>query len=191
MKTALLVLTGLLAAATSPRAELKLGEVVPDVEFKAYDGKTYKLSDFRENSEKKTEGQVVVVYFQSEKCPAAIDAGVVKKISQGWTDPKAGVKFVALYAYGHDTEKNIEKYIAAHQLPYTNAWDAEKKLRDHFGAKQVNTTFVLDKTGKLVYRGAFAAMKGTKNATKETVLDAVKAAKDGSEAPKSDVKFAG
>ena len=52
MKTAFLVLAGLMVAATSPRAELTLGEVVPDVTFKAYDGKDYKLSDFRADTEK-------------------------------------------------------------------------------------------------------------------------------------------
>jgi peroxiredoxin len=191
MKTAFLVVAGLLVAATSPRAELKLGEVVPDVEFKAYDGKDYKLSDYRSNPEKKTEGQVVVVYFQSEHCPAAIDPALVKKITAPWNDPKAGVKVIALYAYAHDNEEGIKKYIDANKIPYTCAWDTEKKLRDHFGAKQVNTTFVLDKTGKLVYRGGFAVMKGTKNATKETVAEAVKAAKGGTEAPASDGKFAG
>jgi peroxiredoxin len=191
MRTAFLVVAGLLVAATSPRAELKLGEVVPDVEFKAYDGKDYKLSDYRSNPEKKTEGQVVVVYFQSEHCPAAIDPALVKKITTPWNDPKAGVKVISLYAYGHDNEEGIKKFIAANKIPYTCAWDAEKKLRDHFGAKQVNTTFVLDKSGKLVYRGGFAVMKGTKNATKETVSEAVKAAKDGTEAPGSDGKFAG
>jgi len=192
MKSTILVLTGLLVAAASPpRAELKLGEVVPDIEFKAYDGKEYKLSDYRANPDKKTEGQIVVVYFQSEHCPAAIDPELVKKITASWNDPKAGVKVVALFAYPNDNEKAIEKFIGAHKIPYTCAWDTEKKLRDHFGAKQVNTTYVLDKTGKLVYRGGFAAMKGTKTATKETVVEAVKAAKDGTEAPKSDGRFAG
>ena len=191
MKSALIVLATLALAAPAPRVELKLGEVVPDVSFKAYDGKEYKLSDFRDDAEKKTEGQVVVVYFQSEKCPAAIDPAVVKKITDPWNDAKAGVKFLALYAYGHDTEKNIEKFIKANGLPYVNAWDGERKLRDHFGAKQVNTTYVLDKAGKLIYRGGFAVMKGTKNATSETVVEAVKAAKTGSAAPKSDGRFAG
>ena len=191
MRLAAVALVGLLAVAASPRDELKLGEVVPDVKFKAYDGKEYQLSDFRANAEKKVEGQVVVIYFQSEKCPAAIDPALIKKISEPWNEAKNGVKFISLWAYGHDTEKNIEKFIGDQKFPYTCAWDTKLKLRDHFGAKQVNATFVLDKDGKLVYRGGFAVMKGTKEATKETVVEAVKAAKDGGEAPKSDARFAG
>ena len=62
---------------------------MPDVAMKAYDGKEYKLSDFRADAEKKREGQVVVVYFQSEKCPAAIDPDVIKKTTAAWVDPKS------------------------------------------------------------------------------------------------------
>src|SRR5690349_1871525 len=68
MRLALLALAGLVVAAAPPRVELKVGDIVSDIGFKAYDGKEYKLSDFRANAEKKTEGQVVVVYFQSEAC---------------------------------------------------------------------------------------------------------------------------
>ena len=191
MRLAATMLIGALALAAAPRAELKLGEVVPDATLKGYDGKEFKLSDFRADPEKKTEGQVVVVYFQSEKCPAAIPAAEIKKVSDAWNDPKSGVKFIAVYAYGHDTEKKIGEYISANGLAYSNVWDTEKKLKTHFGAKQVNTTFVLDKAGKLIYRGAFGTINRAKEVQKTTVVDAVKAAKEGTEAPKSDGKFAG
>ncbi len=190
MRVALVVVAGLCVAATSPRAELKLGEVVPDVAFKAYDGEAYKLSDFRADPEKKAEGQVVVVYFHSEHCPAQIPVDAVKKIADNWKDPKSGVKFLAFFAYPRDNEKRIGEYIQEHKLAYTCAWDTEKKLRDHFGAKQVNMTYVLDKNGKLVYRGGLAVMKG-KSVSKETVVEAVEAARKGTEAPKSDARFAG
>src|SRR5262245_39797420 len=138
MRFALLALAGLFVAATSPRAELTLGEVVPDVGFKAYDGKEYKLSDYRDNKEKKTDGQVTVIYFHSEKCPAQISVETIKKYAETWKDPKNGVKFLAFFAYAHDTEKTIKDYIEKNKLTYTCAWDTEKKLRDHMGAKQVN-----------------------------------------------------
>ena len=190
MRLAALALVGLCVAATSPRAELKLGEVVPDVSFKAYDGKEYKLSDFRANAENKTDGQVVVIYFHSEKCPAQIPVATVKKIADQWKDAKEGVKFLAFFAYGHDNEKRIKEYIDENKLGYTCAWDTEKKLKEHLGAKQVNTTFVLDKNGKLIYRGGLLEIK-KRQVTKELVTEAVKAAKEGGEAPKSDSNFAG
>ncbi|HEU4338469.1 MAG TPA: redoxin domain-containing protein [Planctomycetota bacterium] len=191
MRFALLALAGLVVAAAPPRVELKVGEVVPDIAFKAYDGKDYRLSDFRANAEKKTEGQVVVVYFQSEACPFQIDPEVLKKVVEPWNDGKEGVKVITFFSDRKDTEKRIEAYIEKHKLPYTCAWDEEKKLKDHFGAKKVNTTYVLDKTGKLVYWGGFAVMKNTKEMEKATVVDAVKAAKEGTAAPKSGGKVVG
>jgi peroxiredoxin len=191
MRIAMLALAGLCLAATPPRKELKLGEVVPDVGFKAYDGKEYKLSDFRDNKEKKFDGQVVVLYFHSEKCPVQIPVETLKKYTDPWKDPKNGVKFLAFFAYGHDNEKRIGEFIEENKLSYTCTWDTEKKLRDHFGAKQVNMTFVLDKTGKLIYRGGFLEFKKGGVVSKETVVEAVKAAKEGAAAPKSDGRFAG
>jgi len=191
MKAFALALMGLFAVAAGPKDELKLGEAVPDVTMKDYDGKEIKLSDLRADPAAKREGQVVVVYFQSEKCPAAILPSEVLKVASAWSDPKAGVKFVAVYAYAHDTEQTIAKFIKENKLAYANVWDTDKKLRDHFGAKQVNTTFVLNKEGKLVYRGAFGAVNKKREVTKATVAEAVEAAKKGTEAPKSDGRFAG
>jgi len=190
MRLAFLALAGLIVAAAPPRGELTLGEVVPDVTFKAYDDKEYKLSDFRADADKKTEGQVTVIYFHSEKCPAQIPVATVKKVADAWKDPKSGVKFLAFFAYGHDNEARIKEYIGENKLEYTCAWDTEKKLRDHFGAKQVNTTFVLDKNGKLIYRGGLLEIK-RKQVTKDLVNEAVKAAQGKGEAPKSDGNFAG
>lgn len=191
MRLAMVLVAGLCVAAATPRADLKLGDVVPDVAFKAYDGKEYKLSDYRADAARKSEGQVVVVYWQSEKCPDQIAPATVKKIADAWADPKAGVKFVALWAYARDSEPRIGEYIKENKLEYTCAWDAEKKLRDHFGAKRVNQTFVLDKAGKLVYRGPFVEFKRGGEVANETVVEAVKAAMEGKEAPKSDGRFAG
>ena len=185
-------LLSLLVLAAAPRGDLKLGAVVPDITFTAYDEKEYKLSDFRANAEKKTKGQVVVVYFQSKACPFAIDPGVVNKIIEPFNDPKNGVKFFSIWTDKWDQKKDIEKYIAKHEMKYTCVFDKpERKLRDHFGAKQVNATFVMDKTGKLVYRGGLADMKGTSKVIKNTVIEAVKAAKGGTKAPESDRDFEG
>jgi peroxiredoxin len=191
MKLTAMVVLSALALAAAPRAELKLGEVVPDVSLTGYDGKEIKLTDFRADPEKKSPGQVVVVYFQSEKCPAAIPAEEIRKVADAWNDPKAGVRFIAIYAYGHDTEKGIGEYVQKHKLGYTNVWDTEKKLRDHFGAQQVNATFVLNKEGKLIYRGAFGTVNRERAVQKATVAEAVKAAMTGAPAPKSDGRFAG
>jgi len=190
MRLAALALVGLCVAAAPARLDVKLGEVVPDIAFKGYDDKEYKLSDFRADAEKKTEGQVVVVYFHSEHCPAQIPVDAVKKVAEQWADPKNGVKFLAFFTYQGDNQKAIGEYITKNSLSYTCSWDTEKKLRGHFGAKQVNATYVLDKNGKLIYHGGLFQMKG-KTVEKEIVVEAVKAAKEGTAAPKSGTPFMG
>ena len=69
-------------------------------------------------------------------------------------------------------------------LIFAGARDS-KKNKEHFGAKKVNTTFVIDREGKLIYRGGF----GVKD--EKYVQNAVKAALEGKAAPESDKKFAG
>lgn len=183
MRLSAIALLGFLAVGASPAADLKLGDVVPDIAFKAYDGKEYKLSDFRDNVEQKVTGKVTIIYFQSETCPAAISPSQVIKVAAPYTDPRSGVKFIAVFAYSHDNEKNIEKYIVKRKLPYTCAWDTDKKLRNLFQAKKVNVTYVMDKEGKLIYRGGLLPQK--------TIAAAVAAAQGKGKAPDSDGDFAG
>lgn len=163
-----------------PRADLKVGDVVPDIMMKTFDGKELKLSDFRGEN-----GQVVVVYFQSEKCPVALKPADVKKIAEPWTKADSKVKFIAVYAYHKETDATAQKYHAKHELPYAGVWDTDLKAVKHFGAKKVNTTVVIDKDGKLVYRGGYMS----KNAV--LVEQAVKAAMGEGTAPESHFKFAG
>ena len=192
MKLIAVMAAALAALSAPPQDGLKLGEVVPDVTMKTTDGKEIKLSELRSNADKKTEGQIVVVYFGSPTCPGAIPADEIKRVSEPWADSKAGVKFIFIFSDGHDKddEKGIEKYIKSKEIPCANVVDKDQKLKEHFGPKKVNTTFVLDKDGKLVYRGCFGVVKKRKIET-ETVADALKAAKEGKEAPKSDVPFQG
>ncbi len=181
MKSSAFLLALLLAAP----GDLKIGEVVPDAAFKAGDGKEIKLSDFRADAEKKVEGKVVVLYFQSEKCPVAVKPEAVAKLAAPYADAASNVAFISVWAYHHDTEEAVRKYVAAHGHGWTWTHDAGHKLSDHLGAKQVNTTFVLDRAGKLVYRGGCGVKEET------FLADAVKAALGGTPAPESDRKFAG
>lgn len=161
---------------------LKIGDVVPDIAMKTLDGKELKLSDFR--GEEK--GQVVVIYFQSEKCPSALPPAEVKKIAEPWTKEESKVKFIAINAYHHDSEPAMKKFYEKHALAYPAVWDKDYKVTSHLGTKQVNATYVLDKEGKLVYRGAFLSKKAG-----VLVEQAVKAAQGEGTAPASDGRFAG
>ena len=178
----------LAAVAAAPVQELKIGDVVKDYAFKSLDKKELKLSDFRNDKEKKVEGKVVVVFFQSQNCPSAVKPDAVRKLVDPYLDPKkpVPVQFISVFAYGHDNEIDVGKLVEQNKQAWPCVWDEGKKFSLHLDAKKVNTCFVLDRDGKLVYRGGPTGKK------KEPLLaEAVKAALEGKKAPDSDGKFAG
>lgn len=184
MKT--VVIAALALVGLGFKGDLKLGEVVPDLELKSLDGKVLKLSEFRADPEKGAEGKVLVVYFQSEKCPSAVAPDKVKKIAEKYAEKDGKVAFLAVFAYGGDSEDGTKKFVEANGLKYPVVYDKGKKIAEHLGATNVNTTYVMDRQGKLVYRGGLQTKK------KDLAVEAVNAALDGSrKAPESDQRFKG
>lgn len=172
----------LLALGLPAFADLELGKEVPDCAMKGLDGKEFKLSDFRKGD--KSEGQVVLVFFQSEACPSALKPDAVKKAVEKFAGD-ARVKIISVFAYHGDKEESVKKFCEANKIDWTCVFDGERKIAKHFGAKQVNTTFVIDPAGKLVYRGGLIARKN--GAGVEAVLACLK----GEKVPESDRKFQG
>lgn len=184
MKTAAM-LTVMSVLVSTRTDDLKLGEVVPDIEMKTLDGKDIKLSDFRANKEKDTDSKVVVIYFQSVRCPSALKPKLVKEIVAKVTGEKTSVEFLAVFAYGRDKEDVVKGFCEKQELEYPCIYDAGKKIARHLGAKKVNTTYVLDREGKLIYRGGLTSKK------EDLAVEAVRAALDGEKAPDSDGAFGG
>lgn len=174
-----------LVLALSVRDDLKIGEPVPDIALKTLDGKELRLSDFRKDGTKNGDGEVVVIYFQSVKCPSRLKAGTIKDMAGKLTADSKPVRFIAVFAYGHDSRDVVSGFVQEHALPYPCVLDDGKAVARHLGARKVNTTYVLGRDGKLVYRGAFVTRKG------EPVAEAVKAALEGTTPPASDGRFAG
>lgn len=176
------IVMAVLALSSPAFADLDLGKEVPDCAMKALDGKEFKLCDFRKTD--RSEGQVVVIFFQSATCPSATKPDAVKKVVEKFAK-ESKVKFISVFAYHGDKEDGIKKFCEANKIDWTCVFDGDRKIAKHFGAKQVNTTFVIDPTGKLVYRGGLVAKKG------EPAADAVAACLKGGKMPDSDKKFQG
>jgi len=164
----------------TPAADLKLGEVVPDIAMKTMDGKEIKLADFR--GEK---GQTTVVFFYSENCPSKAKIDDVKKVFDRFNADDSKVKLITIWSYHKDSSDGIKAFAEKNGLKGMMVWDEGHAVADHVGAKKVNTTYVLDKEGRLKYRGGFTSKKEC------TVEVAAQAATEGKDAPASDGKFAG
>ncbi|MBI2900035.1 MAG: TlpA family protein disulfide reductase [Planctomycetes bacterium] len=151
-------------------------KVVPDLALKTLEGKDLKLSDFRKSE--KAEGKVLIVHFWSYKCPSGNRIlADVKALAEKCE--KEGVGFVGICAYG-ETEEQLRKFAQENDLKYPLCFDTDKKGAKLFGAKVVTFTCVLDREGKLVYRGAW-----------EKAWDAAAAAKDGKEVKERETKAKG
>ena len=171
MKVAMMIAVALLAFA--PAADLELGKPVSDISLG---------SDSLAALTK--EGKVVAVYFWSCDCPyGPPNYGNIKAAADKFAD-NAKVKIVIVSSFGEPEAKAVA-WAKDSGIKGSFLYDGDKHLAKHFNPKKVNATFVIDAKGNLFYRGGIA------NDSQNLLLDAIKAALDGKEAPKSDQKFEG
>ena len=164
-------------ALLAPAADLTIGGEVPDIGFKSVDGKECSLAGLVKD------GKVVAVVSWSIDCPSGKPCiGRATEVANKFKD-NAKVAFLGVSSYGDAAEK-LAAYAKENSLSYPLVHDGDKKIAKHFGAKQVNSAYVI-KGGKLFWRGGI-----TKDG-KDGFADAIEAALDGKEAPPSDKKFTG
>ncbi len=162
---ALFALVSMAAAEDKKSSELKMGDVVADQSLTTTDGKTVKLSEFRNDEEGKG-GKVVFVTFWSYKCPTGKRMMERNKEIAEYCK-KNDVVFLAVSAYG-ETEDQVKEYCKEKEVSYSIAYDADMSVTKAFGAKFVSTTMILDKDGKLAYMGSLVSKKKNKETGKKT-----------------------
>jgi len=148
----------------------ELGKVVPELLLKDLTGKEVKLSELR--------GKAVLIHFWSYKCPSGTRIlSEVRELAEKCE--KDGVVFFGICSYG-ESEAQLKKFAEKEQVKYPLCFDSQKKGAKLFGAEVVTTSYVLDKEGKLVYRGAW-----------DKAWDAAAAAKEGKEVEVKETKAKG
>jgi hypothetical protein len=171
MKTVTMIAAAILAFA--PAADLEIGKPVSDVPLGADS-----LAALTK------EGKVVAVYFWSCDCPfGPPNYGNIKAAADKFADnPK--VKIVVVSSSGEPEAKGAA-WVKDLGIKAAFVHDGERKIAKHFMPRKVNATFVIDAKGNLVYRGGIAGEKGN------FLIEAIHAALEGKEAPRSDQKFEG
>lgn len=137
-------------------SKLKIGDVVADQSLTTTDGKTVKLTELR-NNEKGEGGKIVFVTFWSYKCPTGKRMMERNKEIAEYCK-KNDVVFLAVSSYGESKEK-VKEYCKEKDVEYSVAYDADQNVVKALGAQFVSTTMILDKDGKLAYRGALVSRK--------------------------------
>ena len=144
---------------------LQLGEKAPRFELPATDGKTYKLSDFDE--------ETLVVFFTCNHCPYVVGSDEVTRKTVERYEGK-GVKFVGINSNSvatnaTDSFEHMVKRMEEHKFPWIYLRDESQEVAVAYGAMRTPHFYVFDAERKLVYTGR--AVDNPRETDKMTVND--------------------
>lgn len=158
--------SGSKSGATNAEAMAKIGEAAPDFELTGSDGKTYKLSDYKDKR--------VVVQWVNKDCPVCNSKAATTKANAEKYAAK-GVVWLGVDSTWGRTAEQANEYIKKTQFPFPTLLDKDGKVGHLYGAKTTPPIFIIDK-GKLVYMGAIDDKKDRSYV--QEALDAVLASKE-------------
>ena len=144
---------------------LQLGEKAPRFELPATDGKTYKLSDFSE--------ETLVVFFTCNHCPYVVGSDeVTRKTVEKYADK--GVKFVGINSNSvatnaTDSFEHMVQRMKEYKFPWTYLRDESQEVAVAYGAMRTPHFYVFNAERKLVYTGR--AVDNPRETDKMTVND--------------------
>jgi len=128
---------------------LQTGQKAPYFELPATDGKTYKLTDFKE--------PYLVIFFTCNHCPYVIGSDeVTRKTAEKFADK--GVRFAGINSnspntYPADSFDNMVKRIKQYRFPWLYLHDASQDVAKAYGALRTPHFFVFNEKRELVYTG--------------------------------------
>jgi peroxiredoxin len=151
MRTTVTLLALLVAASASADQIAKVGAAAPEFSLPDLDGKAVKLSDFK--------GKTVVLEWFNPECPfvkASHTKGSLVGTAKKQTDK--GVVWLAVNSgaagkQGAGADKSRDG-LKSFGLSHAVLLDAEGTVGKQYGATNTPHMYVIDKTGKLAYRGA-------------------------------------
>lgn len=138
-----LVLSGSLSGVSKT---VDIGAAMPDFSLLDYTGSTHTLKQYS--------GKIVVLIFCSHKCPFSrgIDQDLASLASRYSSDK---VVFLGIDSHYDTSVDEIRQYAVGSGLPQPILRDPGNHYADTAGALVTPDIFVIDKQGKLAYRGAF------------------------------------
>ena len=129
---------------------LQLNDSAPDFTLPATDGRTYQLSDFKDD-------RVLVLFFTCNHCPYVIGSDeVTRQTAEKFASH--GVRFVGINSNSKNTyrEDDFEHMVARmkeHTFPWLYLHDESQDIARAYGALRTPHFFVFDADRKLIYTG--------------------------------------
>ena len=148
-----------------------IDQPMPSFDLPDVNGAKHTLDEYK--------GKVVVLAFVSVRCPFSrgVDPQMIA-LQKAYADK--GVVVIGVNANASESVEEIKKAVDAMEWPGVMLRDEGNRYADVVGAKTTPECFVIDKTGKLVYQGAFDDRKQPETAgSVHYVENAVTAILDG------------
>ncbi len=157
---------GAAAQAAETPAKPEIGKAAPDFELPSIDGKTYKLSSYKD--------KMVVLEWWNQDCPVSRRyTTTMNDLAKKYAEQ--GVVWLAIDTTHYQTAAKDVEYHRENGMPYPILMDTDGKIGHLYEAKTTPHMFVINK-GTLVYDGAIDN-RGDRNYVAEA-LDAVLVGKD-------------
>ncbi len=126
---------------------VEVGDSMPKFSLLDYKGNRHTLEQYA--------GKIIVLDFCSHKCPFSrgIDLDLAALVRAYANNDQ--VVFLGIDSHCATTEQEIKEYVNIMDLPQPILRDPGNQYADAAGALVTPDFFIIDKEGKLVYRGAF------------------------------------
>jgi peroxiredoxin len=188
---ALVALSALLAApaafvappAADATAAVALGAVVPDFTLPDADGQAHTLASLKGKS-----GTVLI--FMATRCP--VSNGYNTRMQKLAEDFRArGVNVVGINSNSTEPAAEVKQHAAEKGFTFPILKDAGNQIADRFDAQVTPEAYLIDSSGKLVYRGRIDNSRNGDAITSSELRDAVEAVLAGKAVEKPEVKAFG
>jgi peroxiredoxin len=145
---------------------LSIGSKAPDFSLPATDGKTYRLSDFKN-------AKTLVIFFTCNHCPFVKGSDeVTRKTAEKYL--KKGVKFVGINSntekdHPDDSFEQMVERMKQNKFPWVYLRDKTQEVALAYGALRTPHFYIFDSNRKLVYTGR--GVDNPRETSKMTVND--------------------
>jgi len=140
------VLAFLATVHAADKAAAKIGSPAPEFSLKDQNGNAVKLADFK--------GKIIVLEWTNPECPFVqrhYKAQTMTHLAHQYKDK--GVVWLAINSNSGDTTAVNRHWAEQNHLAYPILEDSKGVVGKAYGAKSTPTMAVIDKDGKLVYKG--------------------------------------
>jgi peroxiredoxin len=182
MKYMLSMVLGVFLAAGLFGQEYRLGSPVTDFTVSSFSGTPVSFSSLR--------GDLTVVMFIATQCPVSNAYNDRMKAVYNEYVPK-GVKFVVINSNSSEPAAEVRLHAATHNFPFAVYKDADNVVADRFGVQVTPETFVIGKSGAILYHGSIDDSQNAANVKTQGLRSALDAVLSGQSIARAETKAFG